>query len=182
MTKLTTEQLLKLGFDRDGNRITTLQHKVVMPASRRCDLPAGRQGRDRAMAPLPTGNHADPSPFIFIPGEVPSGKNSKRAVAKGVLVSSVPTLRYKKEKAADYIEKAFAFRNMSVTLGKPFTVFMKFVRATAGQWDSHNASQIVADMMQEHGWIDNDDARNIVIHPTPHFLVDKDNPGVYIFL
>ena len=61
----------------------------------------------------------------------------------------------------------------------PYKVGLFFVRDSKRRFDYINACQIVADMMVDEGWIDDDDSSNFV----PIFLgysVDKKNPGVYI--
>ena len=61
----------------------------------------------------------------------------------------------------------------------PYKVGLFFVRDSKRRFDYINACQIVADLMVDEGWIEDDDSTNFV----PVFLgfsVDKKNPGVFI--
>lgn len=61
----------------------------------------------------------------------------------------------------------------------PYKVGLFFVRDSKRKFDFINACQIVADMMVEEGWIEDDNADFF----TPVFLgysVDKKNAGVHI--
>lgn len=165
MTKFTTQQLLQLGFDENGKKV---EKKKKEPRPAEEFYPEVKK------------------PFIFIPGEVPSSKNSKQIGklydGKPILRSSDITLAYKKEAAQYFTYYRKDFVAMSWRLGKPMTVFLKFVRGTQRDFDQHNMIQIVADMMVEHEWIKDDNARNVVFYPTPQVILNKALPGVYIFL
>lgn len=138
---------------------------------------------------------------IFIPGEVPSSKNSKEIgfifLKRGTpgkifverngsmmpvrlnLNSSNATKRYVKERFIDYVANRAKFKQMIEGYQKPYRICFKLVRGTKRKFDYINAAQIVQDMMVEHGWIDDDDCQNV----RPYFLeyeVDKNNPGVLI--
>jgi len=145
---------------------------------------------------------------IFIPGEVPSSKNSKeigfffkkqgstgtmfylkagldpkdpknyKAVQLN-LNSSKTTKRYIKEKEWDYIGAKVAFQKLLVGKEKPYRLCFQFTRGTKRKFDYINAAQIVQDLMVKYGWIDDDDCVNV----RPYFLeykVDKNSPGVLI--
>jgi hypothetical protein len=138
---------------------------------------------------------------IFLPGEVPSSKNSKEIgflyMAKGAkstifhlkngtyrpvrlnLNSSKATKRYIKEHSIDYIANKVKFQKLLVGKEKPYRICFKFSRKTKRKFDYINAAQIVQDMMVKHGWIEDDDCVNV----RPYFLeyeVNKENPGVLV--
>jgi hypothetical protein len=138
---------------------------------------------------------------IFIPGEVPSSKNSKEIgfiflkngsqsrtfVKRGeklipvrfTLNSSKATKRYVKDHAIDYIANKVKFQRMIKDMDPPYRVVFKFIRKTKRKFDYINAAQIVQDMMATHDWIVDDDCNNL----KPYFIdyeVNKNEPGVII--
>lgn len=71
------------------------------------------------------------------------------------------------------------FHKMIENLEPPYHVCFKFIRDSRRRFDLHNAIQIVADMMVEYGWLEDDDSLNLI----PYFdipEVDKSNAGVLI--
>lgn len=118
---------------------------------------------------------------IFIPGDVPSSKNSKRIV-RGGLINSKAVMKYKKERRNYYLLYKNQFRQLCKN-GKPIKVNMLFARKTLAKYDHHNMIQLVADLMVEYGWIEDDNIDNLLIYPPfeePYSIHDKTNPGVYI--
>ena len=138
---------------------------------------------------------------IFIPGEVPSSKNSKEIgflylgagatstifhLRNGVyrpvrlnLNSSNATKRYIKEHTIDYVANKVKFQNLIKGYTAPYRICFKFTRQTRRTFDYINAAQIVQDLMVKNGWIDDDDCKNV----RPYFLeyeYNKTNPGVLI--
>lgn len=138
---------------------------------------------------------------IFIPGEVPSSKNSKeigfiflkRGASGKIFInrngkylpvrlnlnSSKATKRYIKERTIDYISKKIAFKKLLKGKEKPYRICFQFSRKTKRKFDYINAAQIVQDMMVKTEWLEDDDCVNI----RPYFIeykVDKNNPGVLI--
>lgn len=138
---------------------------------------------------------------IFIPGEVPSSKNSKeigfiflkRGTPGKIFVNrngqfmpvrlnlnhSKATKRYIKEHEIDYIANKVMFKRLIKNLNPPYRIVFKFIRKTKRKFDYINAAQIVQDMMVDAGWIEDDDCYNC----RPYFIdmeIDKTNPGVYI--
>lgn len=138
---------------------------------------------------------------IFIPGEVPSSKNSKEIgfiylptgsistiyhLKNGVhrpvrlnLNSSNATRRYIKEHNIDYVANKVKFNRLISGYQAPYRICFKFIRGTHRKFDYINAAQIVQDLMVKNGWIDDDDCVNV----RPYFLeyeVNKNNPGVLI--
>lgn len=115
---------------------------------------------------------------IFIPGNVPSSKNSKQWTGK-FLVSSKTTQRYTKESKLHWIKYKKRFLEMVEGLPKPYRIGFYFIRDSRRKFDLINAAQLPCDLMVKNGWIDDDNMEEIV----PVFLgheVDKPNCGMII--
>ncbi len=116
---------------------------------------------------------------IWIPGHVPSSKNSRTSGRH-----NSTTAAYIQECKKYYTDNAALFRMKIEYLGltPPYDVYFRFIRNSANRrWDYTNIAQIVLDLMQEENWIEDDEWRVI----KPHFfdtVVDKENPGVLIFI
>jgi hypothetical protein len=136
--------------------------------------------------------------LIFIPGSVPSSKNSKVKCAKGVFNS--PAVRKYlqfigvKKYGKDYVENYKTRPNLFDTpelraelQGEyPLIVGFHFVRKTKGRFDFHNLCQIICDLLVAHQMIPDDDIDHLI--PVPMVIEgrlwtkDKDAPGVYLKL
>ena len=117
---------------------------------------------------------------IFIPGNVPSSKNSKVFTGK-FLVNSKTTQKYKKESKPHYLKYAEEFRALYDSLPKPVTVSFQLVRGTKHRFDYINMAQLPFDLMTEYGYIEDDNADCVVPVFEP-YSYDKENPGVWITL
>lgn len=115
---------------------------------------------------------------IFIPGNTPSSKNSKRWTGK-ILINSKTVMAYKKSTAIYYQKHAGEFRAMTDGLEMPYRVGLYFIRDTKRKWDYINIAQIVMDEMQRYHWIDND-CMSEVVPVFKGYEVDKDRAGVII--
>lgn len=116
--------------------------------------------------------------MIFINGNVPSSKNSKQWTGK-MLINSKTVMRYKKNTADEWWENTGKFKEMIKEKEKPYKIGFYFIRDSKRKFDYINAAQLPLDLMQDYGWIDDDDVNNVI----PVFLgyeVDKKNPGVRI--
>lgn len=116
----------------------------------------------------------------FIPGNVPSSKNSKQWTGR-FLVMSKTMKRYVKETADFWTLHAADFKRKTENLPKPLHVHFKFVRDSRRRFDYINPAQTVQDLMVEHGWIADDNADEII----PVFDGYEYNPssaGVFISL
>jgi len=114
---------------------------------------------------------------IFIPGNVPSSKNSKTWTGK-FLISSPTTQRYKKATEHYFMVHKMSFRKLFGNK-KPMNVGLYFIRDSKRRFDYINACQIVADLMVKYGWVEDDSADFFV----PVFLgyhTDKKQAGVKI--
>lgn len=117
---------------------------------------------------------------VFIPGNVPSSKNSKQWTGK-FLVSSKTCQKYIKQSKQDYIKHAEEFRKLYDSLPKPVNIIFQFIRSSKRQFDYINPAQTVQDLMVQYHWIDDDNADCIVPVFLP-YAYNKENPGVYIIL
>lgn len=115
---------------------------------------------------------------IYIPTNVPSSKNSKRWTGK-FLIGSKTTLAYKKNVADYYALYKKEFHSMVKDKKPPYKVEFTFIRDSKRRFDYCNAIQIVADMMVEYGWIEDDNA-DIFIPVFAEYQYKKDNGGVII--
>jgi hypothetical protein len=115
---------------------------------------------------------------FFIPGNVPSSKNGRRWTGK-YFIASKTVVNYRKNAKAHYLKHAAAFRNELAKHSLPVQISLKFIRGTKHKFDYINPAQTVQDDMVTYGWIDDDNADNII----PVFLdyqYSKSNPGVII--
>jgi len=120
---------------------------------------------------------------IFIPGNVPSSKNSKQWTGK-MLIHSKPTRNYIRDTKQHYIQAKEEFKSQVVNkagieLSYPIHIDFYFIRSSRRKFDYINPAQTVQDLMVKYNWIDDDNCDIIV----PHFSgyhVDKNNPGVLI--
>ena len=121
--------------------------------------------------------------MIFIAGNTPSSKNSKQFVTlktgKTLLINSKTVQKYLKESKADWILNKRNFLKMLKDKEKPYKVELFFIRDSKRKFDYINAAQIIFDLMQEYGYIEDDDSQNI-IPVFKGFEVDKARTGVEI--
>ena len=122
---------------------------------------------------------------IFIPGNVPSSKNSKQWTGK-MLINSKPVRNYIKNTKKDYVKSKEEFDSHLVTMQGdsrtyPLHIDFYFIRNSRRKFDYINPAQTVQDLMVKYEWIEDDNCDIII----PHFSgyhVDKEKPGVYITL
>ena len=121
--------------------------------------------------------------MIFIAGNTPSSKNSKQFVTlktgKTLLINSKTVQKYLKESKADWLINKNEFLKMLKGKEKPYKVKLFFIRDSKRRFDYINAAQIIFDLMQHYGYIEDDDSQNI-IPVFKGFEVDKMNAGVEI--
>ena len=121
--------------------------------------------------------------MIFIKGNTPSSKNSKQFVTlkngKTMLLNSKTVQKYIKESKGDWILNKNNFKKMLENKEKPYKIELFFIRDSRRRFDYINAAQIIFDLMQEYGYIDDDDSTN-VMPIFSGFEVDKARAGVEI--
>lgn len=123
--------------------------------------------------------------MIWIPGEVPSKKNSKKAYysqkeGKIRVSSSDFTLAYEKAKRSYGI--AYWRKWLEMVEGKPYplTIEFFFIRRTEAEFDYNNISQVLLDLMQEWEWLPGDSMLYVIPDFSRGYAIDKNNPGVEI--
>ena len=118
------------------------------------------------------------TPYVYIDGNVPSSKNGKQWTGK-FLVNSKQVTTYKRESKADYILGKEKFHRLIKDKVKPYRVSFLFVRKSRHKFDYVNPLQMVLDLMVDFGYIDDDNADEILPSFEPYYH-DKDNPGLFI--
>lgn len=121
---------------------------------------------------------------IFIPGEVPSKKNSQQILfnpqTKRHFISvNALVAKYERQSKIFYNQNREIFKLQSQ--GKPYPLEVEFTyqRRTKQPFDFNNLSQMVQDMMVSCGWIE-DDNFNFLIPATPKVVFNKELYGVWI--
>ena len=121
--------------------------------------------------------------MIFIQGNTPSSKNSKQFVTfkngKTMLLNSKTVQKYIKESKGDWILNKNNFNKLIKDKEKPYKIELYFIRDSKRRFDYINVAQIIFDLMQEYGYIEDDDSQNI-IPVFKGFEVDKARAGVEI--
>lgn len=121
--------------------------------------------------------------MIFIRGNVPSSKNSKQFVTlkngKTALISSKIVQNYVKNSKAEWLINKQKFLKIIAGKEKPYNIKLYFVRDSRRKFDYINAAQIIFDLMQDYGYIEDDDTTN-VIPVFSGFTVNKEKAGVWI--
>lgn len=115
---------------------------------------------------------------FFIPGNVPSSKNSKIFTGK-FLVWSKAAQKYRKATKPVFENWALQFREELKKHSFPVKVSLHFVRGSRHKFDLINPTQTLFDLMVEHNWIEDDNA-DVIIPVYEQYTYSKENPGVYI--
>ena len=116
--------------------------------------------------------------MIFIPGNVPSSKNSKQWTGK-MLISSKIVRNYVKEHEMEWQLYKKDFLKLVKNKSKPYRVTFYFIRDTKRKFDYINALQLPCDLMVKYGWLDDDNC-NEIIPVIKGYEVDKSRAGVII--
>jgi len=117
---------------------------------------------------------------VFIPGNMPSSKNSQTWTGK-FLVKSKTTQKYEKATKEYYTQYAEAFREAYDKLIPPVTINFLFIRGSKHKFDYINPAQTVQDLMVKHNWIPDDNCDCIIPVFEP-YQYDKEKPGTHISL
>lgn len=115
---------------------------------------------------------------IFIPFNTPSSKNSKQWTGK-FLVSSKNTQEWKSLVRPSMKKYKEDFLKQLEGLPKPYSIEFRFIRKSRHKFDYINPCQTIQDEMVHHGWLEDDNADEIIPVFAP-YEYDKDNPGVFI--
>lgn len=115
---------------------------------------------------------------IFIPGNVPSSKNSRVWTGK-FFIASKAVQKWRKETEPYWLSYKQEFLDSLEGLEKPYKLSMRFVRGSKHQFDYLNPAQTIQDEMVKYGWLEEDNA-SIIIPVFLPYSYDKANPGVYV--
>jgi len=122
--------------------------------------------------------------LIFIPGAVPSSKNSRIRTKSGLFIASKATQTWRKNTMQYWSLYRRAFVEQCIGKSQPFFVGLHFVRGTKHRWDFINPCQTVQDEMTHHGWIADDSVEEMLPLPLmvdgSYWSYDKNHAGVYI--
>lgn len=124
---------------------------------------------------------------FFIPGSVPSSKNSKQVTfrnGKPLVLWSKAAQEYKKKSKPFWVKYCNEFRfaasgSMDREPIYPIKVSFKFIRGSKHKFDYINPLQTICDLMVEFGWIPDDNA-DIILPIFEEYSYSKENPGVII--
>jgi len=180
----TQEDLRKMGLKEDPQR-------------------PGKYVKAKKEKKLPVTNGNEFLGQIFLSGNVPSLKNSKRIHFKNVqqhlkgkvkitmngspavpfITSSALVEKYKEDNKRQYDSYRQKFIELTKSLPKPYLVEFVFIRTSNRSFDFNNANHLITDMMAKHGWVDDDDMVNVIPIPRmkpPFYFVNKANAGVWL--
>lgn len=128
---------------------------------------------------------------IFIPGHVPSLKNSKKVFMipiknmpgkkRPMLVPSDAHKRYVKATQAHWLSHRDAFTSETRGMQKPLIINFKFIMGTRRKFDYTSPLDTVQDLMVDNGWIPDDNADEI-LPVLIKYEYNKEDPGVWISL
>lgn len=122
-------------------------------------------------------------PPIFIPGNVPSSKNSRIWTGRRSIKSKLCQTYITNHAWLFAINKP-KFISMLDGKTRPYLVGFHLVRDSNRRFDFCNVIQILQDMMVKYEWIIDDNCS--IMFPVPLsindvlFSINKDNPGVFI--
>lgn len=115
---------------------------------------------------------------IYIPTNVASSKNSKRWTGR-MLISSETVMKYKKKTESFWVYLGKKFKKQLEGKTKPYKIGFYFIRDSKRKADYVNLAQLPLDLMQEYGWLENDDM-DTVVPIFQGYEVDKVKAGVRI--
>jgi len=116
--------------------------------------------------------------MIFIPGNVPSSKNSKQWTGK-FLVTSKTVKKYVKQSEPYWIQFRPQFNREIKGLELPYRIKFTFIRNSRHKFDLANPLQTIQDLMVKYEWIPDDNAD--ILQPVfGKYRYYKENPGVWI--
>lgn len=139
--------------------------------------------------------------MIFIPGNVPSSKNSRINTVKGSFASKtvksylnnlgIQSYSSSKKLVKGYVNKPNLIESLredflKQTSGKelPLEIGFHFIRDSKRKFDFHNIVQVVLDLMTAHDIIIDDNMDCVIPFAlkmdSKFYSVDKENPGVWI--
>lgn len=173
---MSPEEFSKFGFIKDS--------KTGMYKKREAEVPKGTVSGKPASRNLSFKGH------IFIPGNVPSSKNSKQIFQKKINEKQIPfitdsklTKAYKKDTVSHWLKYKSYFHELIKDMEPPYIIEFTFIRSSKRKFDFNNANHVCTDLMATHGWVEDDHMDLILPIPkliAPHYYVSPKNPGVWI--
>lgn len=138
--------------------------------------------------------------MIFIPGNIPSLKNSKVKTARGIFSSptvnkflrsiGIQKFNSRKKEVKGYVDATRPnqfealreeFMKMKATTSDPIVIGYHQVRNSKRLFDFSNSVEIVQDLMTAHDFIEDDNVKHVF--PVPMSidgqLIDPDNPRAF---
>jgi len=115
---------------------------------------------------------------IFIPGNVPSSKNSKRWTGK-YLINSKTVMNYIKNTKDVWLENKDCFLSMIENKEMPYTISFKFIRNSRRKFDYINPAQTVQDLMVKYDYIEDDNC-DCIVPCFERYEYNKEESGVII--
>lgn len=121
---------------------------------------------------------------IFIPGNVPSSKNSRMRTRSGIFIKSPLCFKYEKATKVIWEGKAEEVRQLTDNAEKPILIGLHFVRDSKRKCDFHNLVQFIADLMVKYEWIEDDNMTQVFFVPYirngTYYSINKSECGVWI--
>ena len=99
--------------------------------------------------------------MIYLKGNVPSSKNSKRWTGKN-LIPSKTVENYLEQYEIQYKLYANKFKEMIKDKKKPYYIGFYFIRNSKRKFDYNNLTQLPQDLMVKYKWLEDDNADYIV--------------------
>lgn len=120
---------------------------------------------------------------IFIHGNVPSSKNSKRIVhvnGRTIVLMSKFAETYIKHTAVQWDANRNNFHKLICNKPRPYKIEFQFIRESKRRFDFVNLCQLPLDLMTKYQWIEDDDYTNVIPIINPEVIFDKENSGIKI--
>ena len=116
--------------------------------------------------------------MIYLKGNVPSSKNSKRWTGRN-LIPSKTVENYLEQYEIQYKLYANKFKEMIKDKKKPYYIGFYFIRNSKRKFDYNNLTQLPQDLMVKHKWLDDDNA-DYIVPIGLGYTVDKAKAGLII--
>ena len=116
--------------------------------------------------------------MIYLKGNVPSSKNSKRWTGRN-LIPSKTVENYLEQYEIQYKLYANKFKEMIKDKKKPYYIGFYFIRNSKRKFDYNNLTQLPQDLMVKHKWLEDDNA-DYIIPVGIGYEVNKANAGLII--
>ena len=178
---ITESDLQKMGMVKGLDGVWGKPKKVVKPVKEKPDTAVFFKNQDIQDVYA----QCEKDGTIFIPGNVPSLKNSKqifrnKKTGKSFITSSDLCKQYVKNSDVHWRIFAPKFKELVSGKQKPYRIQMFFVRDKHKFFDYINVSQICYDLMQKHEWIEDDNNLNVIPNFDRGYGYDPKLSGVII--